>query len=145
MSGWTTNLLTGLAEHLDAAAIGTWRPTGTYTAGETAIVIRGIPPAPDRLITLAPYPVGSPAGRSTITHGIQIRMRASADPRDVDDLADAVFDLLDSAGPLRFGGVVVNQLYRQSYTSLGQDSTGRWERSENYYVDAERPTAHRPT
>ena len=141
--GWTTDLLTGLAEYLDTQGVGTWRPTGAYQLDETAIVIRGIPPTPDRIITLAAYPVDSMVGLPNITAGIQIRCRAGTDPTDCDDLADAVFDLLDSAEHLDLGGVHVNQLWRQSYTSLGKDGNGRWERSENYYADAERPTPNR--
>jgi hypothetical protein len=142
--GFTSRLITGLAEHLAAAGIGTWRASGIYQANETAIVIRAIPPSPDRLITLAAYVVGGGHGNASTTQGVQVRLRAGKDPRDVDDLADAIFDLLDSAGPLTLGGVGVSQAYRQSYSSLGQDGNGRWERSENYYLDAERPTVHRP-
>lgn len=143
--GWTSRLLTGLATHLAAAGIGLWRPTGAYQPGETAIIIRAIPATPDRIITLAAYPAGAAPGNASITTGIQIRLRGSKDPRDVDDLADAIFDLLDSSGPHDWNGVGVSQVYRQSYATLGADSTGRWERSENYYTDAERPTAHRPS
>lgn len=142
--GWTSRLITGLAEHLHAAGVGVWRPTGSYQASETAIVIRDIPTTPDRLITLAAYVVGGGHGNASTTQGVQVRLRAGRDPREVDDLADAIFDLLDSAGPMTLGGVGVSQIYRQSYSSLGKDGNGRWERSENYYLDAERPTVHRP-
>jgi hypothetical protein len=142
--GWTTDLLTGVAEHLAAHDIGVWRPTGgTYQPSETAIVIRAIPPAPDRLITIAPYVAVSDVGLSGFTQGIQFRFRATQDPRDCDDLADDVFDLLDSAEHLLLGGIHVNQLYRQNSTSLGQDGSKRWEASHNYYAEAERPTVHR--
>lgn len=142
--GFTSRLLAGLAEHLAAGGVGVWRPTGVYQAGETGIFIRAVPISPDRIITLAAYPAGSSPGISNTTVGVQVRLRGGKDPRDVDDLADAVFDLLDSSGPHNWQGVGVSQVYRQSYSSLGQDSNGRWERSENYYLDAERPTVHRP-
>jgi hypothetical protein len=143
VSGWTTSLLTGLAQHLAGGGIGTWRATGTYTSAETAITIRAAPPSPDRVVVLAAYPVRSAPGTVDITTGVQIRTRAGADPRDCDDLADAIFDLLDSAGGLVLGGIHVTQIYRQSYASLGRDQRSRWERSDNYYLDAVRPTAHR--
>lgn len=142
--GWTSRLLTGLAEDLHAAGVGTWRPAGKYQVGETAIVMRDIPTSPDRVITLAGYVVGGPHGNASTIQGVQFRLRGLQDPRDVDDLADAIFDLLDSSGPHDWHGVGVSQIYRQSYTSLGKDTNGRWERSENYYTDAERPTVHRP-
>ncbi len=141
--GWTSRLLTGLAEHLQTAGVGLWRPTGVYQPADTAIVIRNIPQSPDRVITLAAYPVGQDAqGLADHTSGVQIRVRAGVDPRECDDLADAVYDLLDSAAGLVFGGIPVVQMWRQSYTPLGQDSNSRWERSENYYVQAMRPTSN---
>jgi hypothetical protein len=139
--GWTTNLLTGLAEHLAAGDVGVWRPPpGVYQPDETGIVIRAIPDKPDRLITLAAYPVDSLPGLADITVGIQIRVRAGRNPTDCDDLADAVYDLLDGAHSLTFDGVRVVHLYRQSHASLGTDGNSRWSRSENYYADAMRPT-----
>jgi hypothetical protein len=147
--GWTTDLLTGLAVHLAAAELGTWRPTGAYTAAETGIVIRGIPQTPDRLITLAPYPLDGGEHRGMADHdsALQIRVRGTTDPRVCEDLADAIFDLLDSTGSdrsqLDLGGIKVIDMWRQSYTSLGVDTNGRWERSENYYLAAMRPTANK--
>lgn len=142
--GWTSRLLAGLAQHLADNGIGVWRPDGpAYTADETGILIRAIPSSPDRIITLAAYPVTGYVGLADITVGVQMRLRGGTDPRDCDDLADAIFDLLDSASGLTLGGIAVVQMYRQSYASLGADANGRWERSENYYADAMRPTANR--
>ncbi|MEK8108659.1 hypothetical protein NKG94_34495 [Micromonospora sp. M12] len=78
--GWTSRLITGLAEHLAAAGIGTWRASGIYQAAETAIVIRAVPPSPDRLITLAAYVVGGGHGNASTTQGVQIRLRGGKDP-----------------------------------------------------------------
>lgn len=141
--GWTSRLLVGLAEYLDAADVGVWRATGVYTSSETAIVLRSVPQSPDRLITLATYPVGSTTpGLADHQLGMQIRIRAGTDPRDCDDLADEVYELLHGARRLTLGGVAVVQMWRQSYTSLGDDTNGRWQRSENYYLDAMRPTSN---
>lgn len=144
MSGWSTNLLEGLAQDMAGHGIGTWRTSGVYTAGETGILIRAVPQTPDRIITLAAYPVDSGyVGLADTTIGVQIRLRGTTDPRDCDDLADTIFDQYDSATGLTLGGIHVVQLVRRSYTSLGQDGNQRWERSENYYLDAMRPTANR--
>lgn len=142
--GWTSRLLTGCAEHLAAAGVGMWRTTGIYQPAETGILIRSVPPTPDRIITLAAYPLGTTLqGMADHQTGIQIRIRGVPDdPRDCDDLADAIFDQLDGAYGLRWGGIPVVHIWRQSYTSLGQDSNRRWERSENYYLDTMRPTAN---
>lgn len=143
--GWTSKVLVGLAVILDTANVGDWNPTGAYTANQTGILLRAVPPDPDRIITLAAYPVGTDLqGMADHTLGVQIRVRGLPDnPRDCDDLADSIFDELDSTGRATWGDVPVVQAWRQSYTSLGQDANGRWERSENYYVQAMRPTTHR--
>jgi hypothetical protein len=141
--GWTSRLLTGLAEHLAAAGIGTWRPSGSYQAGEVGIYIRAIPTSPDRIITLAPYVVASTSGIADVTQGVQIRIRGSQDPRVAEDLGDAIFDLLDSATGLTWRGIPVVEVTRRSYAALGADANGRWELSHNYYVEAMRPTSHR--
>lgn len=143
--GFTEDLLTGMAEHLDAAGVGTWRCDGSaYDPGEIGITIRGIPQTPDRLIVLAPYVVDSGAFRGLADHqvAVQIRIRGTTDPRTCDETADAVFDALDSLTGVTWQGIAVVQVWRQSYTSLGTDTTGRWEASHNYYCDTMRPTAH---
>lgn len=145
MAGYTTNLLTGLAQHLAAAGVGVWNPAGVYTAGQAGIVLGAVPPAPDRIITLTGYGVtDDPTLADTVT-GVQVRCRwAGADPRLVDDLADQVFDLWQGSGPLTLStGVRVLLLQRRSSTSLGTDGNGRWSRADNFYVTTHRPSTHR--
>lgn len=147
MSGWTTNLLGGLAQLLADAGVGTWHPDGSpYVAGDTAIVIAALPPAPDRAVALAAYPVSDHVSQADVTVGVQVRVRAGRDPREVQDLDDAVFEALHGLEELVLGGVSVVQIYRRSSAALGQarDPNELWERSSNYYVDAMRPTALRP-
>lgn len=142
--GFTSKLLVGLAEHYAAASIGTWKPTGVYTANETGILLRVIPKDPARIVSLAAYMVDGYPGMADQTIGVQHRLRAGTDPRDCDDLADAIFELMDSSGHLELStGVHIVQAIRRSQASLGQDANGRWERSENYFIDVMRPTAHR--
>lgn len=142
--GWTSRLITGCAEDLAAAGIGVWRPDGpAYATDEIGIVDRAVPTSPDRIITLADYVVASPPGLADITQGLQIRVRGTKDPRVARDIGDAIFDLLDSAERLIWGGIPIVQVYRQSYAALGADSNGRWESSHNYYVEAMRPTSNR--
>ena len=149
MSGWTTNLLTGLAEHLAAAGVGVWHPPEAgepYAAGDVAIVLGAMPAVPERVIVLASYPVSEDVAQADVTVGVQVRTRAGPDPRDVQDLDDAVWEQLHGAAGLVLGGVDVVQIYRRSSASLGQarDQTARWERTSNYYIQAMRPTAARP-
>jgi len=144
MSGWTSTFLEGIAVELDGAGIGEWRPDGPYADDEVAITIRDIPPRPDGLITLAPYRVGDDyPGLADYVQAVQIRLRATEDPRDDADLGDAVFELLDSREHWLCGGIHVVYSQRRSDASLGKDANGRWESSHNYYFDVMRPTAHR--
>jgi hypothetical protein len=149
VTGWTSRLLTGLAEHLAADEVGVWHPdpADPYAAGDVAIVLGAMPTTPVRCILLSAYPVSDHISEADVTVGVQVRTRAGPDVRDVLDLDDAVWELLHGATDLQLGGVDVVQVARRSSTSLGQarDATGvRWERSSNYYADAMRPTAHRP-
>lgn len=139
MSGWTTLLLAGLAEHLAADGVGLWRPTGTYAAGETGIVIAAMPPDPERIVCLTMYPVAAMAATADVTVAVQVRTRAGKDPRDVDDLADAVWQTLHGAAHLMWGGIPVVQVLHRSGSPMGRDQLDRWERSDNYYVDTIRP------
>lgn len=143
--GYRTDLLTGLAQHLAAAGVGTWNPNGVYTSAQTGIVLGAVPPSPDRVITLTGYGVtDNPTHADTVT-GVQVRCRwAGADPRPVDDLADQVFDLWHGAGPLTLlTGVRVLLLERRSSASLGQDGNARWSRADNFYAHTHRPSPHR--
>lgn len=141
--GWTSQLIAGLATFMHDNNLGIWRPTGTYTADEIAITGRHIPSNPDRNITLAAYSVISPPGMQDVTVGMQFRFRGTTDPRVVEDIADAVFEELDSLTGVVFGDIPIVQMYRQSHASLGVDANGRWEASHNYYIEAMRRTAHR--
>jgi hypothetical protein len=143
--GWTSQLLTGIAELLHTGGAGTYQASGAYADGDTAIVIRAVPQAPDRLITLAAYPLGDDLpGMADHLIGVQIRCRGLPDdPRSVQDIDDEIFDLLDSYGRGTVGTVSVVDITRRSYTSLGQDTNRRWETSSNYYVEAMRPTTNR--
>ncbi|WKX70049.1 minor capsid protein [Streptomyces sp. XD-27] len=135
---YTVDLLDGLARLLDAHGVGIYRPDGVYAAGETAITIAATPPAPDRVICLSAYPVTDSPALTDTTTGIQVRTRAGTDPREVDLLDDAVFDVLHATGPHLFGTVRVQLIYRVSAAPIGADSVGRMERSANYYARAHR-------
>ncbi|MCM2420305.1 minor capsid protein [Streptomyces sp. RKAG293] len=139
---YTVDLLDGLARLLDTAGAGIYRPDGLYAADETAITIATIPPAPDRVICLSAYPVTDSPVLTDTTTGIQVRTRAGPDPRVVDALDDAVFDVLHGAGPLLLGAARVQLLFRVSAAPIGADSAGRMERSANYYARAHRAAPH---
>lgn len=141
---FTTDLLTGLAGHLDAHGIGTYRADGgAYLAGETAIVFAELPQTPDRAIALSDYPVTDDPSLSDSVIGVQIRCRGLADPNDVKTIADGVFDLLHGATAFNVGAVRVVEALRNSGVPLGQDENRRWETSENYYLTVHRASTNR--
>ena len=139
---YTADLLDGLARLLAEQNVGTYRPDGRYAPGETALTIAAVPPAPDRVICLTAYPVqDSPALTDCLT-GIQVRTRAGTDPREVDVLDDAAFDVLHGAGPHTWGAARVQLLYRTASAPIGADDAGRMERTSTYFVRAHRAARH---
>lgn len=148
MSGFTTDLLTGLAVYIAAGGVGaTWATSGVYTTLQTGIVLGAIPQAPDRIITLSAYGIGDDsANLSDSGIGVQLRCRwGGSDPRPVDDLADALFALLHgkTAFTLSTGVYVAQCLRRSGPVSLGQDASNRWANASNYYLSTHRPSANR--
>ncbi|MEU7163140.1 minor capsid protein [Streptomyces morookaense] len=135
---YTVDLLDGLARLLHEQRVGTYRPEGVYAPGETAITIAAMPPAPDRCVCLSAYPVTDSPVLTDTTTGVQVRARAAADPREADRLDDAVFDVLQGITASQFGVVRVQLITRNSAAPIGADSSGRMERSSNYYVLAHR-------
>ncbi len=150
MAGFTTTLLTCLAQHLEDTGVANWHPEGVYatTDPKPAIYLKAIPGtnSPDRAYALTYYDVDSDAGLSNDIAGIQVRARGTKDPRVVDDLADAVFDVLHGAEQLRLGpeALPVVKVWRVSHTSIGQDANSRWETTSNFYLHVARTTPHRP-
>lgn len=148
MSGYSTNLLSGLAALLQTAGIGTWSTSAVYTSAQTGIVLGTIPSTPDRIVALTAYPVRDDPALSDSVVGVQVRCRwGGQDPRLVDDLADLIFDYLHGKTHFTVGtgaaAVTIVQCLRQSYAPLGRDQNGRWERSDNYYVTCWRPGTNR--
>lgn len=148
MSGFQTDLLTGLAAYLQTAGIGTWNTSGLYTATQTGIVLGTVPQTPDRIVTLTAYTVDDDASLSDSVVGVQVRCRwGGSDPRPVDDLADSIFALLHGNTAFTLGSgataVTVVQCLRSSGVSLGQDANNRWSSVANYYLTVHRPSTNR--
>lgn len=144
---WTSDLLTGIAERLAAAGVGTWTPSGTYTSGQTGIFIAVMPPGPadgsgDRCIVLTDYDPDGGNSSGDVAPRVQVRCRGTRnDPFSAIDLASDVRDVLDGLASVTFGQVVVSQINHASGTPLGIDGNDRHERSDNYDVQARRTSA----
>jgi hypothetical protein len=145
VSGFESDLLTGVAQLLAAANLGTWRDSGIYTAAETGIVFDVIPVSPDNIVTLTDYAVSDDPTLSDSVIGVQVRTRLGGqDPRPVKDLDGAIFNVLHGLESVTLtGGVHIVSMVRRSGASLGQDANNRWMRSSNYYATVWRPSANR--
>ena len=144
MAGFTTDLLVGVAEHLDAAAVASWEPAAAYDQNTAGIFIATLPEHTGGVVTLTAYGMDDDPILPDSTMGLQVRVRAPGrDPRDSDDLADAAYDALQGLGPVDLNGVHIQLCTRVSSLPMGMDATGRWERSDNYRVQVHRPGTHR--
>jgi hypothetical protein len=135
--GYTSDLVLGLAELLALEGIGVVREDTPYQPGETAIVQRSMPDAPDRAICLTPYPVDDDVTTDTVT-GVQVRYRAGTDPNDTLDLGDAILALLHNRRGYWLRSVRVAESWRVSEVLLGTDAHGRDERTSNFYFQTTR-------
>lgn len=148
MSGFTTDLLTGLAAYLALPANGlkaTYKTSGAYTALQTGIVLGELRPEPDRQIALSAYPVSSDPSLSDSVVGVQIIARwEGRDPRPSDDLADDIFDILHGKTHLVLStGITIVQILHASGAPLGWDENQRRSVSANYHVTVHRPSDNR--
>lgn len=141
------DLVIGFAELLAANGHGSWYPPPgrTYGANETAIWVFSAPDLPDRHIVLAPWTIADNPDDAMSLQGLQVRTRwAGANPLDVIDLDDGIFDTLHNRTNFTLTtGVRIAQCLRRSSASLGQDSGRRWSWSSNYYLDVHRPAPNR--
>lgn len=139
------DVIDGIAQLIAGAGLATYNPVGVYTAGQTGILMKAVTPTPDRIVTLTAYQVSDNVTLSETRFGVQVRLRGTADPRDVDELGDGIFSVLHGLTGVTFGTVFAEQILRQSSITLGQDASKRWERADAYYVDAALPpTNNRP-
>ncbi|MFB8772099.1 minor capsid protein [Streptomyces broussonetiae] len=129
---YTSSLLDGIAGLLAESGVGVFDPNTVIEDPATGIFRGVMPDTPERAIGLTAYPVVDDDTTDAIT-GVQARMRAGRDPDAIDDLADAVFDVLHSRRGYRVGGIYVALSYRQSQAWIGQDEHGRMELTANYY------------
>lgn len=139
------DFLTGIAQLLAGGAAMTWKPTGSYSATETGIVIGGLPQSPDRVIALGAYGVSDDPSLSDSVIGLQVTTRwGGQNPTAVGKSTGLVFNALHGRTQTDLStGIRLVQCLRKSWTSLGQDNNNRWRTVQNFYCDVHRPTAHR--
>lgn len=142
--GFTDDLIAATGQLLDTEDAGTWKASGIYLVSDVRPIFSTVMPAsPDVAICLSAYDVANDPTSADSIQGLQVRTRGTKDPRTVNDLDDDVFDVLASLLELTFASGKVLHAYRRSSAPLGQDSSGRHERSSNYYLTVHRPSQHR--
>lgn len=145
MTGFTNDLLVGLAGLLNTAGVAVYKPTG-YLAGDTAIFLKNLGDSPDRAVAITAYATVDEVKVNQTTVRVQFWCRGIPNNTlDVDDLGDAIFALVQGMENVDFGTAHVIQAYRVSSGQLGIDTNNRSERSDNYQFDLNVPvTAGRP-
>lgn len=135
--GYNSKLLTGFGQLLETEGLGVFATSGTYPDDVWGVFIGMTPDKPDRALTLMSYPVDDSDLTNVIT-GVQFRMRGGRDPREVENMSDAVYDLLHNRSHYTVNGIHIELSWRQSGAWMGQDANQRVERVENFYMHAER-------
>jgi hypothetical protein len=137
------DLVDGLARTLAAAGVATYRPSGAYTAGETAITDTVLPDKPDRAVVLTAYDTTDDPALTDCTLAVQVRTRAGLDPRECADLDEAVFAVLHGLRDQTYGTAALRFMKRDNTAPMGRDANGRHERTSNYTIRAQRPASDR--
>ena len=140
------DLSTGLAQYLSDNGVGVYKPGGGYVSTDTAIFIKSLGEQPDRAIGITAYATVDEVKITNTRFRVQFWSRGAANNTlDVDDIGDAIFNLIQGMEHVQFGTVHVVQAFRVSSSTLGTDSNQRTERSDNYEFDTNVPsTAGRP-
>lgn len=134
------DVMTGLAQLLDALGVATYNPTGHYGASDTAIVFKSMTADPDRVVCLTAYTYANMPDWAVDQIRVQIRCRgARTNNTDADVLAGAVYDQLHGRSNFDLGAVHVDQMLQQSSVPMGIDDSDRWERADNYTLDVSVP------
>jgi hypothetical protein len=135
------DLAVGFATMIADSSIAVYRADGTaYLDGETAIVFKNMPPSPDRVVCITSVPLTDATEAAYGTVLVQVKCRGIPnDDLDVDDLGDAIFDLVQNTKDVVFGSTHAVQILRNSSVPMGVDTKRRWERIDHYYVDLDYP------
>ncbi len=135
--GYNSKLMTGLAQLIEDEGLGTFATSGTYPPDVWGLFIGLTPDQPDRACSLMSYPVADTDLTVVIT-GVQFRLRGTRDPREVENMSDALYDLLHNRSHYVVNGIHIELSWRQSGAWMGQDANQRVERVENFYLHADR-------
>jgi hypothetical protein len=135
------DLSIGLAQYLAANGIGAYTPGAVYASSDTGIFIKGLGESPDRAVAITCYATSDEAKINDTKFRVQFWTRGLPnDSLDVDDIGDAIFNLIQGMEHVQFGSVHVVQALRVSSSTLGTDTNSRTQRSDNYEFDTNVPS-----
>lgn len=144
MTGPTYKVLSGLAQILDAAGVGTWSPEAAYADGDTGIVLSHLPQTPDKVICLTDYQISADPRLTDGILGVQVKCRGDTDPGTAMDMYDGVYDAWQGLTHFQLGAgddaIWIGQIVWKSAPPIGPDENGRHERMANYWIYFNRPT-----
>jgi hypothetical protein len=113
-----------------------------YGPSEWGIYTQLFPEGPEPSLTLSAYAVSDDASLSDSVIGVQASLWHPS-RLQVGRAKDDLFNLLHGRQRTMLGTVTLVSALRSSGTNVGQDSTGRLGRTENYYLTVHRPSANR--
>jgi hypothetical protein len=141
---YTVNMLTGLADVLNASGAGVYRgPTGTYTSAERGIYFSAMPPDAVQGISITRY-LDVPDIIAINHVRVQVLTRAGTNPLDGEAITDLVRDTLHDKNHVALNGVHVDRIRLESFTPLGPDDNGRFEYSQNFTLTGNRYSVQNP-
>lgn len=137
MSLTRRRIIDSLARHLAATGLVRYDPDGDYGPGTLPAVFVGeMPATPDAAVLLNVYNDSRDRDpdRANPDVWVQVRCRTPGrDPRVTDDLADAIFDVLDDKTRYVMpGGVNVARSIREVTADSEPDGNGRYSRPDSY-------------
>ncbi len=144
------DVMVGVAGLLSTAGVGTFNPSGAYALTDTGILFKIMADGsavPDRVIVLNAFVLTADVSMPIDRVLLQVAMRGVRNnPLDVDDLGDAVFNVLHGATYQTFGSTVAAQILFSTSVPMGEDALTRSTRADRYFIDLDAPpTVLRPS
>jgi hypothetical protein len=138
--GAADDISRGFARIITNAGLAQFDESGDYALTDTGILMKAVPPKPDRIITITVVPLSDDIAAPQGQVMVQLRYRGlPGEPLDVDNLADAVKPLFHGLSNTIMGDHTLVQCDRRQSVPLGQDAAKRWERADQFYLDVEYP------
>lgn len=138
---WSRQILEGVAQLLDAAGAGVYKPEG-YASTDIGIVFGAWPKTPVAGIKLTLYAPTELAG-DLVEVSLQVHTRTTKSYLGALDMVDLVRDTLHRNDHIDLGQVRIGRITRQSVADLGRNTTNDlYEHTSNFRLTGLR--WHRP-